>query len=366
MNLSRRAFARVAGAGAAAAVLPSIAALRPLLAVKSATSEIVRLSANENPYGPSAAALEAMRLAFAQAWRYPDEAQDELLDTIAKLHSVSRDQVLLGDGSSEILKLAAACFTGPSRKVVMASPTFEAIGNYGRAAGAEVVSVPLDAAFAHDVAKMGAVSGTGLLYVCNPNNPTGSITPKEAVRSLIAGVPASIPILVDEAYFHYAVSGDYESVLPAIASHPSLIVARTFSKIYGMAGIRAGFAMARLDLLAKMRPFGGGMLPITGLACATASMKVKSLIAERRAINRRIRENTFEFLEKKGVKYIPSEANFFMMEVGRPGAEFAQAMAAQKVIIGRVWPAWPTKVRVTVGTQDEMDKFKAAYLKVVA
>src|SRR5438876_542277 len=136
MNLSRRAFARVAGAGAAAAVLPSIAVLRPLLAAKSPTSDIVRLSANENPYGPSAAALEAMRLAFAQAWRYPDEAQDALLETIAKLHSVSRDQVLLGDGSSEILKLAAASFTGPSRKVVMASPTFEALGNYARTAGA--------------------------------------------------------------------------------------------------------------------------------------------------------------------------------------------------------------------------------------
>ena len=131
-----------------------------------------------------------------------------------------------------------------------------------------------------------------------------------------------------------------------------------------MAGIRAGFALGRPDLLQKMRPYGGGMLPITGLACATASLKAKNLVAERRAINKKIRENTFEFLAKKNVKFIPSETNFFMMEVGRPGTEFAQAMAAQKIFIGRVWPAWPTKVRVTVGTQAEMDKFKAAYEKI--
>jgi len=134
-----------------------------------------------------------------------------------------------------------------------------------------------------------------------------------------------------------------------------------------MAGIRAGFAMGRPDLLAKMRPFGGGgFLPVTGLACATASLKVKSLVAERREIMKSVRDDTFEFLQKKGVEYIPSEGNFFMMEVKRPGGEFAQAMAANKVVIGRVWPVWPTKVRVTVGTKDEMAKFKIAFEKAWA
>ena len=141
---------------------------------------------------------------------------------------------------------------------------------------------------------------------------------------------------------------------------------RTFSKIYGMAGLRAGFAMGRPDLLEKLRPYGIGMLPITGLACATASLKVKSLVAERRAKMKEVREDTFAYLEKKNIKYIPSEANFFMMEVNRPGMDFARAMADNKVIIGRVWPVWPTKVRVTVGTQEEMNKFKAAVDKVMA
>ena len=133
-----------------------------------------------------------------------------------------------------------------------------------------------------------------------------------------------------------------------------------------MAGIRAGFALGRPDLLAKLRPYGIGMLPITGLACATASLKVKNLVAERKAINKGVRENTFAFLEKNNVKYIPSETNFFMMEVNRPGEEFSKLMADNKVFIGRVWPAWPTKVRVTVGTQAEMDKFTAAYTKIMA
>src|SRR5258707_21621 len=219
MNLSRRAFARVVGAGAAAAVLPPLVSAKPLFAATTAPpADVVRLSANENPYGPPSAAIEAMQKAFAKAWRDPDESQDELTDAIARSHAVSHDQVLLGDGSSGILKLAAVTFTGPSRKLVMAEPTFEAIGSYARASGAEVVNVPLDSSFGHDLTKMSAVSGAGLLYVCNPNNPTGSITPREGVRNLINSAPAATAILVDEAYHHYAGSSDYESVVPAIAS----------------------------------------------------------------------------------------------------------------------------------------------------
>lgn len=255
MNLSRRAFARAAGAGAAAAMFSPLVSVKPLFAAPpsappaSTPAGEIRLSANENPYGPSAAAMEAMRDAFAKAWRYPDETQEALVDAIAKSHSVAHDQVLLGDGSSEILKLSAAAFTGPSRKLVMASPTFEAIGNAARAAGAEVVSVPLDASYGHDVAKMSAVAGAGLIYICNPNNPTGSITPRAALRGLLASAPTTTAILVDEAYYHYAGSSDYESVIPALASRPNLIVARTFSKIYGMAGLRCGYAISSRETI---------------------------------------------------------------------------------------------------------------------
>src|SRR6185369_8759677 len=198
----------------------------------------------------------------------------------------------------------------------------------------------------------------------NPNNPSGTVTPRKDIEYLLGNEKKEAVVVVDEAYIHFT-----EKAKPCndlVAADKDVIVLRTFSKVYGMAGIRAGFAMGRPDLLAKLRPFGVGFLPITGLACATASLKSKGLVAERRGINKRIRENTFAFLQKKSISFIPSETNFFMMEVNRPGTEFAQALAAQKVIIGRVWPAWPTKVRVTVGTQAEMDKFTAAVGTIVA
>jgi len=365
MNLSRRAFARVAGAGAAAAVLPSISALRPLLAVKSATSDIVRLSANENPYGPSAAALDAMRAAFAQAWRYPDEAQEELLDTIAKLHSVSRDQVLLGDGSSEILKLAAAAFTGPTRKLVMAAPTFEAIGTYARAAGAEVVSVPLDSAYGHDVAKMSSVAGTGLIYICNPNNPTGSITPRAAVRTLLSNAPG--PILVDEAYHHYATSSDYESVIPLIASRPTLIVARTFSKIYGMAGLRCGYAIGSRDAirtLSAQQPWDS--INAIAIAAAQASLNDPAHVAEGQKRNAATKANVVMSLKKLGFDIVPSETNFMMIDVRREVRPLIGAMRTRGVHVGRVFPAMPHHMRVTIGKPEQMEAFLRTFAEVVA
>ncbi len=231
--------------------------------------------------------------------------------------------------------------------------------------GSKTVRVPLRADFSHDVEAMIKMDpDAGAYYICNPNNPSGTITARKDIEYLLANKKKDAVVVVDEAYIHFA-----ETAQPCndlVAADKDVIVLRTFSKVYGMAGIRAGFALGRPDLLAKMRPYGAGMLPITGLACATASLKAKSLVAERRAINKKIRENTFAFLEKKNVKYIPSETNFFMMEVNQPGTEVAQALAKDKVFIGRVWAAWPTKVRVTVGTQEEMDKFTAAYSKLLA
>jgi histidinol-phosphate aminotransferase len=202
----------------------------------------------------------------------------------------------------------------------------------------------------------------GVYYVCNPNNPSGTLTARKDIEYLLANKKKDAIVVIDEAYIHFSEKAQPSNDL--VAADKDVLVLRTFSKVYGMAGIRAGFAMARPDLLAKLRPYGGGMLPITGLACATASLRAKGLVPERRAINKRIREDVFSFLEKKNIKYVPSETNFFMMEVNRPGTEYAKAMADQKIYIGRVWAAWPTKVRVTVGTQDEMNKFKAAVEKI--
>jgi histidinol-phosphate aminotransferase len=209
-----------------------------------------------------------------------------------------------------------------------------------------------------------ADANAGLIYICTPNNPTGTLTPKQDIEWLLANKPAGSIVLLDEAYIHFAGSATPCSDL--VAKDKDLIILRTFSKIYGMAGLRAGAALARPDLLERVRRFGPGMLPITGMVGATASLRAPNLVAERRRIVADTRNDVFSFLEKHKFSFVPSESNKFMLDVKRPGGEITRAMAAERVYIGRVWPSWPTHVRVTIGTPEEMAKFKAALLKVTA
>ena len=214
-------------------------------------------------------ALQAITDSFGLACRYPDEHNNVLIDKLAKLNNVNRDQILLGDGSGEILKLCAETFTGPQTgKLVAADPTFEAILSNASANGAEVVKVPLTSSFAHDLPKMLAAAKAGLIYVCNPNNPTASITPKDEVRDFIAKTPPETMILVDEAYFHFADSPEYESVIPLVKEHPNLIVSRTFSKIYGMAGLRCGYCVAQKETIETHAPKSNvGQRQLHGAGC---------------------------------------------------------------------------------------------------
>ena len=326
--------------------------------------DYVRISSNENPMGPSKEGLEALVKVAPQAWRYsPNGEEGELANTIAEIEGVPLDHVALYSGSSDPLFRTACAFTSPSRSWTMADPGYG--GGAPAFIGSKLVKVPLRKDYSHDTqAMMKADSEAGVYYICNPNNPSGTLTPREDIEFLLANKKKDSIVLSDEAYIHFSTKA--QSANDLVAAGKDVIVLRTFSKIYGMAGIRAGFALGRPDLLAKLRPFGVGFLPVPALACATASLKAKTLVADRRTLNKDIRSATFEFLEKKGIKYVPSEANFFMMEVGRPGGEYAKLMADQKVIIGRVWPAWPTMVRVTVGTAEEMAKFKAGVAKIQA
>ena len=220
-TLSRRSFSKFLAAGAAYATLQSRAevkaSLRPRL-----TSSVVRLSSNENPYGPSPAALKAMTDGFSLAWRYPDEYADVLAEELARLHGVAVDQVLLGNGSGEILKLSAAAFTGREKKVVIANPTFEAIARHAGVTNAEVLKIDLTADYSHDLKKMlAAAGGAGLVYICNPNNPTASITSKTEMSDFLAKLSPATIVLVDEAYHHYVESKDYESVIPLVKQYVS-------------------------------------------------------------------------------------------------------------------------------------------------
>jgi len=357
--LSRRALARIAGGGMA------VVALRPLLAATSPASRpaegVVRLSANENPYGPSPAALRAMREALALAWRYPDEMVGELVKDLAALHGTSKESFVIGDGSSEILKLAASAFTGPARKLVLADPTFEAIGKHAEIHGAEVVRVPLDPAYAHDLDRM-SVPGAGLVYLCNPNNPTGSITPKARVRAFLQSLPPSAALVVDEAYHHYADSSEYESAIPLVDAHPNLIVARTFSKIYGMAGLRLGYAVAQPETARKLAAHAAWD-SVNGIAVAAgrASVKDKGYAAEGQRRNRSTRAQLVADLGKMGYQTIPSQTNLLMIDVREDVKPLIAALGERGVQVGRLFPALPRHLRVTIGTPGQMGRFLAAF-----
>ena len=366
-TFTRRQFAQLLGAGAAAAfVRPTIAAGKT--APAAATSSIVRLSSNENPYGPSAKAIKAMTECFGMANRYPDDHADGVIDAVAKLNSVSADQILLGDGSGEILKLCAETFTGPQAgKLIAADPTFEAILNHAGTGGAEVVKVPLTSNFAHDLAAMKAAAKGGLIYICNPNNPTASITPKNDLREFLASTAPDTMILVDEAYFHYADSPDYESVIPLVKDHPNLIVARTFSKIYGMAGLRCGYCVAQkpvIDRLRQHQPWDS--VNCMALAAARTSLADAAQVTNGQRLNLDARKFVIAELGKLGHASIPSQANFIMFDCGRPVVPLIAAMKTKNVEVGRLFPALPNHMRLTIGKKSEMDSFLSAFKQVMA
>jgi len=305
---------------------------------------------------------------FGLSCRYPDVHNDELIDALAKLNGVDRDQIVLGDGSSEILKLCAETFTGPTRgNLAAADPTFEALLNYASINGAEVMKVPLTSSFSHDLAKMGAASKDGLIYICNPNNPTASITPKNELREFIAKTPRQTMVLVDEAYFHYADSPDYESVIPMVKDHPNLIVARTFSKIYGMAGLRCGYCVAQHETIDRIRPHQmWDSVNCMALAAAVASLNDPDQVANGKRLNTEAKTFVTAEIEKMGYKQIPSQANFIMFDVKRPVVPLIKALKERNVQVGRLFPALPNHMRLTIGKKAEMEIFLSTFRQVMA
>jgi histidinol-phosphate aminotransferase len=368
MSISRRKFAQLLSVGAAAAVVrPTFSFAKPTEQI-SAASGVIRLSANENPYGPSPKALKAMTDSFGLACRYPDEHNNVLIDKLARLNGVNHDEILLGDGSGEILKLCAEAFTGNGRgPLVAADPTFEAILKNASANGAEVVKLPLTSMFAHDLPKMLAAAKGGLIYVCNPNNPTASITPRDELRDFVAKTPRETMILMDEAYFHYADSPDYESMIPLVKDHPNLIVSRTFSKIYGMAGLRCGYCVAQKETIERMRQQQmWDSVNIMALAAASASLDDLDQVPNGQRLNAEAKQFTTSELARMGYKTIPSQANFIMVDCKRPVVPLIQAMKQRNVHIGRLFPALPNHMRVTIGKKSEMEAFLSAFRDVMA
>ena len=368
LPMSRRTFAGTLGAAAGVAILDT-----PLMsrAAEAATrrvrpSDAVILSSNENPYGPSAGALEAA--AKAAANRYPDALEEEAREAIAKHHGVAVDQVLLGCGSSEILRMADMAFSGPGRRVVAAEPTFEAVLMFAKVLHADGVKVPLTADFRHDLPKMADAcdASTGLLYVCNPNNPTATIVTGDEMAAFAAKVPASAMILVDEAYHHFVEDPRYRSSLELIAKHPNVVVARTFSKIYGMAGLRLGYAVGSKETIAAMAPYASwSNTNAAVLAAAAASLADPNLVPRQKKLLNDTRKWLVSELTKQGRRTMPSEANFVMVDVGGDVAPVIQAFRTRKILVGRKFPSLPTWLRVTVGKRDEVAAFLAALPEIV-
>lgn len=370
-GVSRRSFGRIASLLAAGAAVPVYTeqALAQLSMVKDIPPDAVKINANENPMGPCAEAAEAIHNIVKNGGRYEYQESYEMVSTLAEQESIKfsfnqkESYIDPFAGSSAPLHQSVLAFCSKDRAFVKGDPGYEAGEVAARFIGAKVVNVPLrKGTWDHDVkAMVAAAPDAGLFYICTPNNPTGTLTKKEDIEWLVENKPAGSVVMIDEAYMH--ISPNAVRCTDLVAKDKDVIVLRTFSKLYGMAGLRAGAAMARPDLLMKIRQYSMGAMPITGMVGATASLKSKDLVATRRKIMGDIREDTFDFLTSKNVEFVPSESNCFMVNVKQPVKQFSAAMVAQKVYIGRPWPVWPTWVRVTVGSKQDMAKFKEAFVK---
>src|ERR1700737_3898163 len=353
-RVSRRSFVRIASAASAADL-----AFGQRRITRDIPADAILINANENPLGPCAQACSAMADLGTKGGRYEFGLTQELVKTFAEIEGLKPEYVRAYAGSSEPLHYAVLAFTSPEKSLVMGDPAYEAPMRAVSYSKARLFKVPLTKSYAHDVKEMvGAAPNAGVLHICNPNNPTGTTTTREDIEYALANKPKGSILLIDEAYIHFS---DAKPVLDLVGADKEIVVLRTFSKIYGMAGLRCGFAIARPDLLAKLEPYGWNSMPVTAVVAAKTSLKHKDLVLERKKINADIRNDVFSWLTTNKYSFVPSESNCFMVDVKRPGKQFIEAMEAKRVYIGRVWPAWPTHVRVTVGTAPEMEAFKKAF-----
>ena len=366
MITSRRSFVRFGAGAATAAAMPW-----PLTGVsRGGTFEpfrlkqddgFIRLNSNENAYGPSVNVVNAMKSAIGSANRYPRMEYDALAERIANPNNVKPEQVLFGCGSTEILRMAAFAFLDSGKQLIQGSPTFGAIEHYARAAGSEVTSVRLTPAFAHDLEGMlaGAGASTSLVYICNPNNPTASLTPRKELENFIARLPASTFVVIDEAYHHYAGrSGMYASFIDRPLEDERVIVVRTFSKVYGLAGLRLGYAVGSPKIIQRMRRFATED-NINAIVTQAAAAALDDADGVRDFVRRNAddRQEFFNQAMARALKPIDSHANFVMMNAFHPAEEVIQHFRKNNILIGRRFPPMDTHIRISLGRPEEMHAF---------
>jgi len=366
MPVTRRHFFRNVAAGAAVtASLPSLSELAfsellPGSRASEAGGPII-LSRNENAYGPSQKVIACMQDALRFANRYPDPAVNALHDRIAQSHSIKPEHLVLGCGSGEILSITASSFLGPGKTLITAVPTFEAIARCAKALGAQTVEVLLDKNYAHDLQAMlaRADGSTALVYICNPNNPTASLTPRNDLEAFIRKLPPTTIVLLDEAYHHFAAATpEYTSFIDKPMNDDRVIVARTFSKVFGLAGIRVGYAVGATDkikaLAARRLPEGLNAVGARAALVAYDDVEYVQMSEKRNAADR---QEFFNQAKARKVQGIPSYANFAMLKTNRPAVEVIDHFKKNNVMIARLFPSMSNYVRVSFGTPQEMIEF---------
>lgn len=373
-SLSRReVLARLGWSGSAIGMLgvgplPDFGELRvPGLPVThAAQTGDIRLSSNENPYGMCAAARARFQSEIENANRYPFPWSAELHGALARHLGVRESNVVLGAGSTELLRMAAAAWS--ARGVLQAAPTFETFGAYTRAAGHPIQGVPLDADGRHDLSAMQARLGeAGVVYICNPSNPASTLLPQTEFDAFLDAMPEDKLVVIDEAYHEFVVDPDYRSQLQRVVDSPNMVILRTFSKVYGMAGMRVGYAVGSPDRIRELDRYRTEMsVGVVAAACATASIDDPDYAADQQRLNVEAREILEAGLTALGLPYWESQTNFVMCDVGRPMMAVNRAMAARGVNVGRLFPALPEGLRISVGTPPQMHRCVEALGAVLA
>lgn len=367
--MERRHFLQAGFATAALATLPrrfaadSRAAdpLAGLFNVRASDDGPLRLNSNENPLGIAPSARRAVIEKLVDANRYPGAEKRALVRRIAAMHGVQPENIVMGNGSTEVLQMMVQALAAPGTRLVIPDPTFEQVEGYAEPFNLDLVKVPLTRAYVHDLARMEAAAREGrgavLVYVCNPNNPTASITPTAAVDAWIQRAPDNVWFLIDEAYFHFVDRPGYESALKWIAKNPKVVVARTFSKIYGMAGMRLGYGVAHPDTISKLDAFAADSnTNILALAAADATLDDQPYLGKARQANDEGRRILCDALDELGIGYIPSQANFVMFQVGDTRT-FQKRMRERDIWVGRPFPPMLEYNRTSIGTPEQMGRF---------
>lgn len=376
-TLSRRRFVRTTTAGAAGLWLASRGREASLLGATAeenfafADAPII-INSNENPVGPYKPVVDGVHGAFDAANRYPFATVTEITGLVAKKYGIDAKSVLLGCGSTPLLRSAMHVFAAKDKPMVGAIPTFETPGSYAREIGAEIKGVPLTPAMMYDLDAMLPVSkGAGVVYICNPNNPVPTAADGKSLRAFISAVHHDSPgtlILIDEAYYDYCGQAGYETMIPLAATDPQVVVTRTCSKAYGMAGLRLGYAVSHPDTIKKMSTWDGtGAVSVLALAGGRAAFTMDPAILKNEVKrNDAVRAFTTKWFADRGYTSTMSGANFIFVDVKRPTKSFRDACGTLGVLVGRDFPPMATHCRITVGTMDEMTKSVKVFEEVLA